>query len=40
MPDDRLSNDDGMIDRDRIADVSVLAAVPARAAVAGPVIGR
>jgi transcriptional regulator with XRE-family HTH domain len=27
MPDDLLSNDDGMIDRDRVADVSVLAAV-------------
>ncbi len=27
MPDDLLSNDDGMIDRDQVADVSVLAAV-------------
>ena len=27
MPDELLSNDDGLIDRDRIADVSMLAAV-------------
>jgi hypothetical protein len=39
MPDELLSNDDGMIERDRIADVSVLAAVDVWMHLPGATIG-